>query len=90
MRATAAALRLQGIALLGPMPASVQITTTFSAGLCRSSTQPGAVRERGIVNPDGATGARALPGSSSMNMSFSGVRGRSSALASVWTRPRTS
>jgi len=38
-------IHLQGIDILGPMPAAVAIDTTFSAGLCATSTQPGAVRE---------------------------------------------
>jgi molybdate transport system substrate-binding protein len=33
-----------GIAVLGPLPAEIQITTTFSAGVCAASTQPAAVR----------------------------------------------
>jgi molybdate transport system substrate-binding protein len=37
-------IHLQGIDLLGTMPAAVQITTTFSAGLCTASTQPDATR----------------------------------------------
>jgi len=38
-------IHLEGIALVGPMPAAVQINTIFSAGLCRASTQAPAVRE---------------------------------------------
>jgi molybdate transport system substrate-binding protein len=38
-------IHLQGIDLLGPLPAAVQITTIFSAGLCQASTQPGRTRE---------------------------------------------
>jgi molybdate transport system substrate-binding protein len=37
-------MHLPGIDLLGPMPAEVQITTTFSAALCSASAQPQAVR----------------------------------------------
>ncbi len=36
-------IHLDGIHIVGPLPAAVQITTTFSAGLCRGSTQPQAV-----------------------------------------------
>jgi molybdate transport system substrate-binding protein len=38
-------IHLEGITVVGPMPAAVQITTTFSAGLCQASTQAGTVRE---------------------------------------------
>jgi molybdate transport system substrate-binding protein len=38
-------MHLQGIELLGEMPAGTQILTTFSAALCTASAQPGAVRE---------------------------------------------
>jgi molybdate transport system substrate-binding protein len=38
-------MHLQGIDLLGEMPAGTQILTTFSAALCTASSQPGAVRE---------------------------------------------
>jgi len=37
-------LHLDGITVLGMMPAPVQIDTTFSGGLCTGSTQPAAVR----------------------------------------------
>ena len=37
-------LGLDGIHLLGPLPAEIQIITTFSAGLATASTQPDAVR----------------------------------------------
>jgi len=37
-------LHLEGIDLLGPLPDAVQITTTFSGGVCAASTQPEAVR----------------------------------------------
>ena len=46
----------------------------------------GSVLRTGIVQPALASGALREPGLSSMNMSFSPVLGRSSALASVWTR----
>lgn len=38
-------MNLEGIALLGPLPPEVQITTTFSAGIAATSTRPEAVRE---------------------------------------------
>jgi molybdate transport system substrate-binding protein len=38
-------IHLQGIDVLGPLPAAVQITTTFSGAVCSASQQPGAVRE---------------------------------------------
>lgn len=38
-------IHLQGLDVIGPMPAPVQIDTTFSGALCQASTQPGAVRE---------------------------------------------
>jgi len=37
-------MHLPGIDLLGPMPAEVQINTTFSAALCSRASQPQAVR----------------------------------------------
>ncbi len=33
-------MNLQGIDVLGPLPPAIQITTTFSAGVCAASTQP--------------------------------------------------
>lgn len=36
-------MHLSGIDLLGPMPDSIQIVTTFAAGRCSASTQPAAV-----------------------------------------------
>ena len=38
-------MHLQGIELLGEMPAGAQILTTFSAALCTVSAQPGVVHE---------------------------------------------
>lgn len=37
-------IHLEGIDVLGPLPADIQITTIFSAGVCADSTQPNAVR----------------------------------------------
>jgi molybdate transport system substrate-binding protein len=37
-------MHLKGIELVGPMPEPVQIVTTFSAGVCATSSQPDAVR----------------------------------------------
>lgn len=37
-------IHLQGITLVGPMPAAVQITTTFSGGICASASRVEAVR----------------------------------------------
>lgn len=37
-------MHLEGIVVLGPLPPSVQIVTTFSAGLCRGCSEPEAVR----------------------------------------------
>jgi hypothetical protein len=55
-----------------------------------SGLTSGAVAAIGIVNSSRASGASALPGSRSMNMSFRPVLGRSSAVASVLTIPRYS
>jgi molybdate transport system substrate-binding protein len=38
-------IHLDGISIVGPLPPEIQITTTFSAGVCTASTQAGAVRE---------------------------------------------
>ena len=37
-------LHVPGITIVGPLPAAIQITTTFTAGLVAGSTQPDAVR----------------------------------------------
>lgn len=37
-------VHVPGITLLGPLPEAVQITTTFSAGVCVRATQPDAAR----------------------------------------------
>jgi molybdate transport system substrate-binding protein len=41
---TSELMHLEGIAVLGPLPPSVQIVTTFSAGVCRACSEPEAVR----------------------------------------------
>jgi len=38
-------LDLDGVDVVGPLPDEIQITTTFSAGTCTTSTLPDAVRE---------------------------------------------
>ena len=37
-------MHLEGITVAGPLPPAIQITTTFSAGICTASQQPEAVR----------------------------------------------
>jgi molybdate transport system substrate-binding protein len=37
-------IHLDGIAVIGPLPAAVQITTTFSGAVCKTSSRPEAVR----------------------------------------------
>jgi molybdate transport system substrate-binding protein len=38
-------MHLEGIALIGPLPAAVQIITTFSGALCTGSERAGEVRQ---------------------------------------------
>ena len=38
-------IHLEGISIVGPLPPEIQITTTFSAGVCTASKQAAAVRE---------------------------------------------
>ena len=38
-------IHLEGISIVGPLPPEIQITTTFSAGICTASKQAGAVRD---------------------------------------------
>lgn len=38
-------MHLDGIAVIGPLPPAVQITTIFSGGVCRGASQPEAARE---------------------------------------------
>ncbi|WP_290869462.1 substrate-binding domain-containing protein [Aquabacterium sp.] len=49
-------IHLDGIDIVGPLPADIQITTTFSAGVCATSTQPEAVRAflAYLASPDAA------------------------------------
>jgi molybdate transport system substrate-binding protein len=37
-------IHLDGVSIVGPLPPEIQITTTFSAGVCTASTQADAVR----------------------------------------------
>jgi molybdate transport system substrate-binding protein len=47
-------IHLKGISIVGPLPPEIQITTTFSAGVCTASKQAGAVRDllAFMVSPD--------------------------------------
>jgi molybdate transport system substrate-binding protein len=38
-------INLEGITVVGPLPPEIQITTTFSAGVCTASKQPAAARD---------------------------------------------
>ena len=38
-------MHLQGVDVIGPLPAEVQIVTTFSGGVCTAATQPEPARE---------------------------------------------
>lgn len=53
-------IHLEGLTLLGPMPAAVAIDTTFSGGLCAASTQAEGVREMlaFMASPDAAEAKR--------------------------------
>jgi molybdate transport system substrate-binding protein len=49
-------MHLDGIDVLGPMPAEIQIVTTFAAGVCSASAQPALARDAlaWLASPDTA------------------------------------
>ncbi len=53
-------ISLEGITVLGPLPPAIQITTTFSGGICAASRQPEAVRAllAYMAGPDAAEAKR--------------------------------
>jgi molybdate transport system substrate-binding protein len=53
-------MHLEGIDVIGPLPDSVQIITTFSGGLCKASSQADAVRRLFdfLASPDAAAAKR--------------------------------
>lgn len=53
-------ISLEGITVLGPLPPAIQITTTFSGGVCTASRQPEAVRAllAYMAGPDAAEAKR--------------------------------
>jgi molybdate transport system substrate-binding protein len=54
-------IHLQGITVVGPLPAEIQIITTFSAGIAATCAQPDAVQPLldFLVSPDADTAKRA-------------------------------
>jgi molybdate transport system substrate-binding protein len=53
---------VEGITVLGPLPPEIQITTTFSAGCCTTSTQASAVQALldFMAGPEAANAKRQL------------------------------